>query len=58
MKHIVQNYVDFISRIHKKKVSDMERRKNMENRECEFNLLDEPWIKVMRRDGTIDEVSF
>ena len=29
----------------------------MENRECEFNLLDEPWIKVMKRDGTIDEVS-
>ncbi|MFQ9792821.1 MAG: type I-E CRISPR-associated protein Cse1/CasA [Acutalibacteraceae bacterium] len=29
----------------------------MGNRECEFNLLDEPWIKVMKRDGTIDEVS-
>lgn len=29
----------------------------MENRECEFNLLDEPWIKVMKRDGNIDEVS-
>ena len=35
----------------------MERRKNMENRECEFNLLDALWIKVMKGDGTIDEVS-
>lgn len=29
----------------------------MENKECEFNLLDEPWIKVMKGDGSIDEVS-
>ncbi len=29
----------------------------MENRECEYNLLDEPWIRVMKDDGTVEEVS-
>ena len=29
----------------------------MGNQECEFNLLDEPWIKVMKENGTIEEVS-
>lgn len=33
----------------------MERRKHMQ--EMEFNLLEEPWIRVRRPDCTVEEVS-